>query len=230
VGIYSNAQIRTAIENGEIVCAPFTDTQLTAHTLGLTLGNYYYRTDQDSRAGVYNTITGTQADLYFAGPFKALPYARWCSFNQTAHDPHMPVEAPVIAIAPGERIVTHAHEFIAYTSSSALFEQATDWTRLGIYIEIIRPEAATVTRPLLIITNNNMRKTVVLPVGSHMADVRFLNIGQDTEAGETFSTPVTIRTDQVDLAIKLWSPESLLPTQDPKSYHTPTRIEGLRYE
>jgi deoxycytidine triphosphate deaminase len=50
VSVFSNTQIRKAIEEGHIVCTPFNPKHIAHASLDVTLGYYYYRTGQAQRA------------------------------------------------------------------------------------------------------------------------------------------------------------------------------------
>jgi hypothetical protein len=82
MGVYSNTEIKTAIEDGTIVCVPYRDAHVSEASLDFTLGHYFYKQEyQPEAAGVYNPFDETDVARYFKGPLEAIPHSEWCEKN-----------------------------------------------------------------------------------------------------------------------------------------------------
>src|SRR2546430_1623059 len=111
MAVYSNLQIRKAIEEGHIVCKPFNPKHVAHASLDVTLGYYYYRTERDTEQTVYNPFDETDVSRYFRGANQAVSHQDWCHKNGMSLLKGIPPDHPVIPIRPGERILAHTHEF-----------------------------------------------------------------------------------------------------------------------
>jgi deoxycytidine triphosphate deaminase len=65
VGVYSNTQIRAAIDDGHIVCTPFDDKHVAHASLDVTLGFYYYRIERMNERTIYKTFDKEDVERYF---------------------------------------------------------------------------------------------------------------------------------------------------------------------
>jgi deoxycytidine triphosphate deaminase len=111
MSVYSNKQIRQAIEDDHIVCHPFNDKHVSHASLDVTLGYYYYRIEPANERTIYNPFDREDVERYFDGPYRAMPHKEWCALNGFKPVVGIPEDHPVIALKPGERILAHTHEF-----------------------------------------------------------------------------------------------------------------------
>jgi deoxycytidine triphosphate deaminase len=54
MSVYSNTDIRQAIDEGKIVCVPFNDDHVSEASLDFTLGHYFYKQEFSDQPRVYN--------------------------------------------------------------------------------------------------------------------------------------------------------------------------------
>ena len=47
-GVYSNTQIKAAIERGHIVFHPYIEEHIAGRSIDVTLGHWYYRTEKNT--------------------------------------------------------------------------------------------------------------------------------------------------------------------------------------
>jgi deoxycytidine triphosphate deaminase len=111
MGVFSNLEIKSAIKEGHIICVPFSSRHVSHASLDVTLGNYYYRTERSKDHPVYNPFDERDVKRYFEGAIKAIPHKQWCDENGLKPLKGIPLSHPVIPVRPGERILTHTHEF-----------------------------------------------------------------------------------------------------------------------
>ena len=78
MSVYSNIQIRQAIDEGHIVCHPFDPKHVSHASLDVTLGYYFYRIERMNERTIYNPFDAEDVERYFDGPHKAMPHGEWC--------------------------------------------------------------------------------------------------------------------------------------------------------
>jgi dCTP deaminase len=237
MGVYSNRQIRQAIDEGHIVCHPFDDRHVSHASLDVTLGYYFYRIEPSDERVIYNPLDKEDVERYFDGPFKAMPHKEWCQQNGFKTVAGIPDDHPVIAIKPGERILAHTHEFFGIKPPGAYDLRArSSWARNGIAVcfDAGWVDPGYINRLTLEIFNLNQREMVLLPVGERIAQAVFHetgevdgNYGSGRDSG--FSGKYQRGTD-LDSIIKTWSPDMMLPQAYHDKRHMPQKIEGLAYE
>src|SRR5690349_18363131 len=96
-----------ALDEGHIVCVPFNPKHVSQASLDVTLGYYYYRTERSGYHTLYNPFDKFDVGRYFGEPQKAIPHGQWCGENGFAPVEGIPLDHPVIALRPGERILAH---------------------------------------------------------------------------------------------------------------------------
>ena len=77
MSVFSNLQIKAAIEQGHIVCEPFEPRNVSQASLDITLGYYYYKTEVQHTRTIYNPFDREDVERYFDGPYKAMPHNQW---------------------------------------------------------------------------------------------------------------------------------------------------------
>lgn len=237
MGVYSNTQIRQAIQDDHIVCHPFDDKHVSHASLDVTLGYYYYRVERANERTIYNPFDREDVERYFDGPFKAMPHGEWAALNGFKPLAGIPLEHPVIALKPGERILAHTHEFFGIKPPGACeVKSRSSWGRNGVAVcfDAGWIDPGYINRLTLEIYNLNQNETVVLPVGERIAQIVFHetgevegNYGQGRDGG--FSGKYQQGTD-LDTLIKTWSPSLMLPQAYRDKREMPVKVKGLSYD
>jgi len=235
MGVFSNTQIRQAIDGGHIVCVPFNDTHVSHASLDVTLGHYYYRTGQEKAGYVYNPFDETDVRRYFGPALQAVSHADWCASNGVTLLEGIPAEHPVIPLKPGERILAHTHEFFGIRPPGACeVKSRSSWGRNGIAVcfDAGWIDPGYINRLTLEIYNLNEHETVLLPVGERIAQIVFHETGEvEGNYGEgrdnDFSGKYQSGTDINEL-ISTWRPELMLPRAYKDKRALPEPIQGLK--
>jgi len=237
MGVYSNTQIRQAIADDHIVCHPFNDKHVSHASLDVTLGYYYYRIEPANERTIYNPFDREDVERYFDGPYKAMPHGEWASLNGYKPVEGIPLDHPVIALKPGERILAHTHEFFGIKPPGACeVRSRSSWGRNGVAVcfDAGWIDPGYINRLTLEIYNLNNREMVVLPVGERIAQIIFHETGEvegtygmGRDGG--FSGKYQSGTD-LELLIKNWSPNLMLPQAYRDKRAMPIKIEGMSYD
>lgn len=235
MGVYSNQQIKAAIDEKHIVCVPFEPKHVAHASLDVTLGYYYYRTDQAKRGYVYNPFNEQDVKRYFGDVLQAVSHQDWCNANGVSLLDGIPADHPVIPLKPGERILGHTHEFFGIKPPGAAeVKSRSSWGRNGVAVcfDAGWIDPGYINRLTLEIFNLNETETVLLPVGERIAQVIFHETGEvDGDYGEGrdegFSGKYQQGTD-IQKLIANWSPEQMLPRAYKDSRQLPGAIQGLK--
>jgi deoxycytidine triphosphate deaminase len=94
VAVYSNLQIRQALDEGHIVCHPFNPKHISHASLDVTLGYHYYRIERMNERTIYNPFDREDVERYFDGPYKAMPHGEWCKLNGFKPVNNIPLDHP----------------------------------------------------------------------------------------------------------------------------------------
>jgi deoxycytidine triphosphate deaminase len=238
MGVFSNTEIRSALQSGHIVCRPFEEKHIAHASLDVTLGYYYYRTEKIGNKTLYNPFDKADVERYFSGPHKAVKHKEWCEKNGFELVDGIPRSHPIIPLKPGERILGHTHEFFGIKPPGAYeIKSRSSWGRNGIAVcfDAGWVDPGYINRLTLEIFNLNQHETVLLPVGERIAQAVFYktghvegNYGKGRNAG--FSGKYQTGTD-LDTLIKNWNPSLMLPKAYLDKRRTPRKIKGLdKYE
>lgn len=237
MGVYSNKQILQAINDDHIVCHPLIPEHISHASLDVTLGYYYYRIEQANERTIYNPFDREDVERYFDGPYKAIPHGEWAKLNGFTPVVGIPLDHPVIALKPGERILAHTHEFFGIKPPGACeVKSRSSWGRNGVAVcfDAGWIDPGYINRLTLEIYNLNENETVLLPVGERIAQIVFHetgevegNYGKGRDGG--FSGKYQTGTD-LEVLIKTWSPSLMLPQAYKDKRMMPLKIEGLNYE
>ncbi len=236
-GVYSNIQIREAIEHGHIICHPFQPKHVSHASLDVTLGYNYYRIERLNERTIYNPFDREDVERYFDGPYEAMPHEQWCKLNGFKPLKNIPPDHPVISLKPGERILAHTHEFFGILPPGAYeLKSRSSWARNGIAVcfDAGWVDPGYINRLTLEIYNLNMRETIVLPVGERVGQAVFHHTGPvEGSYGEgrdqSFSGKYQSGTELKKIITK-WSPDQMLPQAYRDTRSLPTKIKGLSYE
>ncbi len=214
-GVYSNMQIRAAIQHSHIVAHPFNDKQVNGSSYDVTLGHWYYSTEMDGDRSLYNPFDQTDVNRYFSGPHHSTAHNLWCAENGRTLMPGIPEDHPIIVLRPGERILAHTHEFIGIKAPGTSTMQArSTWGRNGVAVCLDAGwgDPGYINRWTMEIYNMNKRDSVVLPVGERIAQVVFYHTGPVQGEYSSLSGKYQQSSDS-DLSeiVRNWRPESMLP-------------------
>ncbi len=235
MGVYSNTEIRSAIDDGRIVCVPFNPTHISEASLDFTLGYYFYKQEsQTEPGGVYNPFDEREVARYFKGPLEAMPHKEWCEKNQKPLFENIPEDHPIIVLQPGERILAHTHEFVGIRTHGGACEvkSRSSWGRNGVAVcfDAGWVDPGYINRITLEIYNLNMHESVVLPVGERVGQLIFHHTGPvegGYAKGRDGMSGKYQHTDDLDELIRTWSPEMMLPRAFKDSRVIAPAIDGL---
>jgi len=233
MGVFSNIEIRQAIERGDIVCVPFNARYVSYASMDVTLGYYYYRTERVGDHTIYNPFDEDDVTRYFDGPHEAVALKQWCDKNGINPLKGIPDDHPVIPLKPGERILAHTHEFFGIKPPGAYeLKSRSSWGRNGIAVcfDAGWVDPGYINRLTLEIYNLNQKEIVLLPVGERIAQAVFHHTGPVEGAyGEQrdggFSGKYQLGNDLNSL-IKKWRPQHMLPKAYLDQRQLPAEIEG----
>lgn len=235
MGVYSNTEIRAAIDDGTIVCVPFNEAYISEASLDFTLGHYFYKQEyQPEATGVYNPFDETDVARYFKGPLEAMPHAEWCKKYDKPLFKNIPEDHPIIVLQPGERILAHTHEFVGIRAHGGACEvkSRSSWGRNGVAVcfDAGWVDPGYVNRITLEIYNLNMHESVVLPVGERVGQLIFHRTGPvegGYAGGRGGMSGKYQHTDDLDELIRTWKPEDMLPRAYKDSRKAAPEIPGL---
>lgn len=235
MAVFSNKQIVQAVKDGHIVCEPFNKKHVAHASLDVTLGHYYYRTERSQDHPVYNPFDETDVKRYFEGAIEAVPHQKWCLDNGVRMLKGIPANHPVIPVRPGERILTHTHEFFGILPPGACeVRSRSSWGRNGVAVSFDAGwiDPGYINRLTLEVFNLNHSEMILLPVGERIAQIIFHETGEvegnyGSGRNKGFSGKYQSGTDLKDL-IKNWRPELMLPKAYLDKRQRPSSIKGLR--
>lgn len=235
MSVYSNTEIKAAINDGTIVSVPFNEQHISEASLDFTLGNYFFKQEYREDNRVYNPFDKSDVDGYFKGPLEAMPHAEWCKAHGYTLFKNIPEDHPIIVLRPGERILAHTHEFIGIRAHGGACEvrSRSTWGRNGVAVcfDAGWVDPGYINRITLEIYNLNMHESVVLPVGERMGQLVFHKTGPvegDYSDGRKGMSGKYQNTDDLDELIKNWSPEDMLPRGYKDFRQKPVAVSGLR--
>lgn len=234
MGVYSNTQIKQAIDDGTIVCVPFSEAHVSEASLDFTLGNYFYKQEHDAKSAVYNPFDEEDVTRYFKGPLEAMPHKQWCEKNGYQLFKNIPEDHPIIVLQPGERILGHTHEFVGIRAHGGACEvrSRSTWGRNGVAVcfDAGWVDPGYINRITLEIYNLNKHEAVVLPVGERMGQLVFMTTGPVEGSyadGRKGMSGKYQATDNLDELIANWQPSDMLPRAYKDARKKPQKIDGL---
>ena len=235
MGVYSNTQIRQAIDNGHILCTPFDPKHVSQASLDVTLGYYYYQTDQARKGYVYNPFDKNDVSRYFGEAKQAVAHQDWCNANGVKLLEGIPADHPVIPLKPGERILAHTHEFFGILPPGAAeVKSRSSWGRNGVAVcfDAGWIDPGYINRLTLEIYNLNEHETVLLPVGERIAQIIFHETGDvDGNYGEGRDDGMSGKYQtgtSLEELIATWTPDQMLPKAYKDKRALPEGITGLK--
>jgi deoxycytidine triphosphate deaminase len=234
MGVYSNTEIKTAIDDGTIVCVPYNEAHVSEASLDFTLGYYFYKQEYQEDAKVYNPFDPDDVARYFKGPLEAMPHKQWCEKYGYHLFKNIPEDHPIIVLRPGERILAHTHEFVGIRAYGGACEvrSRSSWGRNGVAIcfDAGWVDPGYINRITLEIYNLNEHESVVLPVGERVGQLVFHHTGKvegDYSDGRSGMSGKYQHTDNLEELVRTWSPTQLLPKAYKDQRKKPEIVAGL---
>jgi len=232
MGVYSNRQIKQAVQSGHIVFHPYREEHIAGSSVDVTLGHYFYKQEfQPESDGVYNPFDENEVKRYFKGPLEAMPHAEWCHKNNKPLFKNIPAHHPIIVLKPGERILGHTHEFIGIKAPGTSTMQArSTWGRNGVAVCLDAGwgDPGYINRWTMEIYNMNQHESVVLPVGERIAQLVFYETGPvDQEYKKLSGKYQSAPSDKLEDIIASWEPEQMLPRAYKDTRKSAPAIDGL---
>ncbi len=214
-GVFSNQEILVAIESGQIVCQPFSQQNLSLTSLDVSLGEYYYRTDQARTSEVYNPFDKASVDRHFDGPHRAIGNRDWT--NRADRHPFVGIDGdcPIIVLGPGERILAHTQEFVGIQwGGTTMMKARSTWGRNGLAVcfDAGWGDPGYINRWTMEIYNLNSQHSIVLPVGEPIAQmVFFYTLPIESSYSQSGGKYQAATDNTLDKLMANWQPSAMLP-------------------
>lgn len=228
MAVYSNTEIKTAVENGHIVIHPYQEDNVRGSSVDVTLGEWFFTTERLDNRDVYNPFNQEDVERYFGEPLQAIPHEKWCDKQGRKLFTHIPADHPIIVLRPGERILAHTHEFIGIKPPGTTEMRArSSWGRNGISacFDAGWGDPGYINRWTMEIYNLNMHESVPLPVGERIAQMVFHETGEvEDEYGQTGKYQSGAALTEL---VRSWKPQDMLPRAYKDARMRPLPIEDL---
>ncbi len=236
-GIYSDTEIKAALQNGHIICDP-APTLINGSSIDVTLGYYFYLAGTaETEDKLFNPFDEADVKRYFGNYKIAKPWrdVRQKITSQAVANletlTNIPDDHPVIVLRPNERILAHTHEFIGITPPGTTSMQARSTTgRIGISACYCAGwgDPGYVNRWTMEIHNLNESEHIVLPVGYRIAQIVFSSTGPvETEYASASGNYQSFSAHDFAKIKQNWRPEQMLPRAYRSSVTMPQPINGL---
>lgn len=231
LSVYSNIQIRNAIDKGHIICHPFIKEYVAGSSIDVTLGEWFIRTEKPSQGGFYNPFDPESVNQYFNEPQKAQIHSEWAKQHGRQLFTNIPADHPIIVLRPKERILGHTHEFIGIKAPGTSTMQArSTWGRNGVAVCLDAGwgDPGYINRWTMEIYNMNEHESIVLPIGDRIAQMVFYETGPvDKEYAKLSGKYQSNDSKNLDDIISNWTPKQMLPQAYKDSRRLPVAIKGL---
>jgi len=215
VSVFSNTDIKTALQSGQLVCHPYVPEHVNGSSLDVTLGEWYYKTERSNLGGVYNPFDPKAVARYFDGPHQAETCVKWCEKHGRKPFVGIPDDHPIIVLEPGERILAHTHEFVGVKGDATTTMQArSTWGRNGVAVCLDAGwgDPGYINRWTMEIYNMNQRDAVILPVGERIAQIVFYTTGKvESEYAALSGKYQEDSATDLQKIIATWQPTQMLP-------------------
>lgn len=227
----SDKRILEEVEKGDIIINPFNQKNLNTSSYDVTLGEYYYRSDNWRPEGrIYNIYNEKETKEFWGHLVKAdIPSKTWkgaASLGISEND-------KVIVIQPGETILAHTQEFIGGKGHITTMMKAR--SSMGRQMIAVCKcagwgDVGYINRWTLEITNYSKYAPIPLVVGRRIAQIVFFETGpilKDDYAKEGKYQETDILAD----VMKSWKPEDMLPKlwKDRDIKHTANHDNPMSY-
>lgn len=212
MGVYSNTEIKQAVEGGHIVIHPFVEKNIAGSSYDVTLGQWFFATERVENRDIYNPFDPVDVNRYFGEPMSAIPHEEWCKKQGRRLFKNIPRNHPLIVLRPGERILTHTHEFIGiHPPGTSEMRARSTWGRNGIAVSFDAGwgDPGYINRWTMEVFNLNQHESVPLPVGERVAQIVFHHTGPvDSQYGSKGKYQSGAALKEL---VKNWQPKDMLP-------------------
>ncbi|HUC87092.1 MAG TPA: dCTP deaminase [Candidatus Saccharimonadales bacterium] len=222
MGVFSDREIRRAIEIGQIVVDPYEPENVKGSSLDLRLGEWFYVTDSATNQDYYNPFDENSVNDYFKGPLKAVSNQEWADHHNRKPWNNISLYQPIIVLRPHERILAHTVEYvgIAYEGTTTMQARST-WGRNGIVVckDAGWGDPGYINRWTMEIQNDN-DVSVPLPVGMRIAQMVFYKMNKSEKVyGDSDKYQVK---GGIEVVKRSWRPEMMLPRAFKDTIELPT--------
>lgn len=208
-GVLSDSKIKNEIKNGNIILYDPTgkkEEQLIQNSsVDVTIGEYYYTNTNGFNGNVYNPWREGDTEKYW----NCLKKANIVVNESDAIETGLSIGSSYIKLQPGENILAHTEQFIGGKQNiTTMMKGRSSMGRCNIEIcgDAGWGDIGYVNRWTMEIKNKN-KCTLVIPVGSRVAQIIFLYTGfSENVYNGKYQTQSNIN----DI-ISTWKPESMLP-------------------
>jgi dCTP deaminase len=213
MSVYSNIEIRKALEQGHIVCHPLIKENIRGSSIDMTLGEWYFNCERITglQRGFYNPFEVQDVDAYFGDVQKAKPIKETYKERYDLSINGIPDDHPVIIVPRKSRILAHSHEFIGiHPPGTTEMRARSSWGRNGIAVALCSGwgDPGYINRWTMEIHNFN-DEAIPLPVGERIAQMIFYETGQvDGHYGDNGKYQGSTEIEEI---IRAWTPDSMLP-------------------
>jgi dCTP deaminase len=215
MSLLSNKAILRYRKEGGIVIEPFIEDNLNTSSYDVTLGEYYFREQNnkdDHVSNIYNIYSKEDVNRVWGAPLIAKPYSYYKDKGiilENIND-----DDKIIFIDPGERILGHTREFVGGVSTVTTMMKARSSTGrnfLSVCLCAGMGDIGYFNRWTMEITNNSTNYKIPLVVGRRYAQIVFL----DTEGlldNKKYSHEGKYQKEwNIDELQANWNPYDMLP-------------------
>lgn len=240
MGVYSNLEIKQAIDDGHIVFYPHQAKHINGSSIDVTLGEYFYTPEDDApvagKQKLYNPYDSEDVVRYFGQVKKATPISEHSHITNQFGIPesglaNIPSDHPVIILRPNERILAHTHEFIgikAPGTSSMQARSTTGRNGIAVCIDAGWGDPGYINRWTMEIKNMNEHEYIVLPVGIRIAQLVFYKTGEvEGEYANLSGKYQHSLSNNLESLITNWHPSQMLPKAYTDTIEPLTALENI---
>jgi dCTP deaminase len=237
MGVYSNQEILTDIESGNIYIDPFNEKHLNTTSYDVTLGEWFYKSGNgtEETPRLYNPYDEADVQEHFGEVMRAEPLSEHTKVMRTlgiTAIKNVPSDHPVMILRPHERILAHTHEFIGILNGTTSMQARSTTGRNGIVVcmDAGWGDAGYADRWTMEIKNMN-EQYVVLPVGIRIAQIVFHKTGPITgEYSELSGKYQQTRFHDHEATKANWDPSKAMKPKAYKDVIEPLQpVEGTSY-
>ena len=232
MGVYSNTQIQTDLESGNIVIEPFNPSHINGSSYDVLLGEYFYKSGNEEPNKLYNPYSEKNVATHFGEVMRAQPLREHSHIIKKlgiTRIENIPDDHPVIILRPHERILAHTHEFIGIKQGTTSMQARSTTGRNGIVVcmDAGWGDPGYINRWTMEIKNHN-EQYAVLPVGIRIAQIVFHDTGDvDGEYSQLSGKYQTTRSNDLNAIKAAWKPSDMLPKAYKDTIQPLPPIEGL---
>ena len=234
MGVYSNQEIMSDIESGNIVIDPFNPKHVNGSSYDVLLGEYFYKSGAEYSNKLYNPYSAEDVTEHFGEVMQAEPLSEHRKVMRAlgiSAINNVPSDHPVIILRPHERILAHTHEFIGIKQGTTSMQARSTTGRNGIVVcmDAGWGDPGYINRWTMEIKNHN-EQYVVVPTGIRIAQIVFHHTGLVSgEYSELSGKYQTTKSDDLDAIKSDWKPSDMLPKSYKDIIETLPLIDGVNY-